>query len=156
MRNDRDRLGWETLPRAAQTYVTMVIALGACLVIALFPRTLPNPAAFTVLVLASCLTSTWKVNLPISLVSGSTLSVSYAANLSALILRGPRAAILVAIAGAWAQCSFNTKQSYPFYRTAFSIAAEAITMIASGYVYVSLGGAARPAPPPPPPAPPPP
>ena len=44
---------------------------------------------FAALVGASCLTSIWKVNLPIPLASGSTLSVSYAADLMALLLLGP-------------------------------------------------------------------
>ncbi|PYR18389.1 MAG: hypothetical protein DMF98_25715, partial [Acidobacteria bacterium] len=76
----------------------------------------------------------------IPLLSGSTLSVSYAADLSALLLLGPRAAVLIAVAGVWTQCTFNVKHRYPLYRTVFSVCAESITMIATGAVYGWLGG----------------
>src|SRR6185295_5787621 len=139
-----ERLEWHALPRVAQLYVVAVIAAGVGAVIALFPREWPPAALFGALVLASCLTSIWKVNLPIPLSSGSTLSVSYAADLTALLLLGPRYALLVALAGAWTQCTFNVKRSYPFYRTAFSVAAEAITMAVTGWAYVALGGRVAP------------
>jgi PAS domain S-box-containing protein len=135
-----DRLEWQTLPSIARVYVIGVIAAGACTIVAGAPRTLPPASLFATLVVMSCLTSTWKVNLPIPLVSGSTLSVSFAANLAALLLVGPRAALVAALAGAWTQCTFNVKRPYPLYRTAFSVAAEAITMALTGLAYVSLGG----------------
>jgi len=140
----RDRLGWQAQPRAAQLYVVAVIAAGVCTAIAFFPREWPPVPIFVALVAASCLTSIWKVNLPIPLSSGSTLSVSYAADLTALLLLGPRYAMLVALAGAWTQCTFNVKQSYPLYRTAFSVAAEAITMAATGVPYTAWGGSIGP------------
>jgi PAS domain S-box-containing protein len=140
----RDRLGWQAQPRMAQLYVVAVIATGVCALIAFFPREWPPAAMFVALVAASCLTSIWKVNLPIPLSSGSTLSVSYAADLTALLLLGPRYAMLVALAGAWTQCTFNVKQSYPLYRTAFSVAGEAITMAITGLAYAALGGRVAP------------
>jgi PAS domain S-box-containing protein len=100
----------------------------------------PKPILFATLILASMITSAWKVNLPIPLASGSTLSVSYAADLCALLLLGPGEAVIVAAAGACAQCTLNVKVPYPFHRTAFSMAAVAITMWATGLVYSSLGG----------------
>jgi len=108
-----DRLEWQALPRPAQLYVVAVIAAGVCAIAALFPHQWPPPMIFAALVVASCVTSIWKVNLPIPLSSGSTLSVSYAADLTALLLLGPRYALLVALAGAWTQCTFNVKRSYP-------------------------------------------
>jgi signal transduction histidine kinase/CheY-like chemotaxis protein len=83
----------------------------------------------------------WKVNLPIALSSGSTLSVSYAANLTTLLLLGPQHALVVAVAGVWAQCTYHVKRTYPLYRTLFSVAAEAMTMTATGLAYRWLGGA---------------
>src|SRR5204863_5737283 len=112
--------------------------------VAFRPRALPDPGTFLFLLVAVCLTSAWKVNLPIPLASGSTLSVSYAANLMALLLLGPRAAVLVAAAGVWAQCTINVKQRYPLYRTFFSTAAEVITMAATGVVFTRLGGTTGP------------
>ena len=128
------------LPRHAQAYVALVIASGAIVLVANWPREMPQPALAAFLLLASCLTSVWKINLPIPLTSGSTLSVSYAANLMALLLAGPRVALAVAAAGALTQCTFAVKRRYPAYRTAFSVAAEVVTMAASGAVYLALGG----------------
>jgi PAS domain S-box-containing protein len=47
--------------------------------------------------------------------------------------------MIVAVAGAWAQCTFRAKERYPWYRTAFSMAAEAITIQATGVVFGMLG-----------------
>ena len=54
--------------------------------------------------------------------------------------RARPARLIIALAGVWTQCTVNVKQRYPLYRTIFSIAAEAITMAATGLVYQSLGG----------------
>jgi signal transduction histidine kinase/ActR/RegA family two-component response regulator len=140
-----DALGWRALPPAAQLYVGTVIAVGAAEVVAFFPTSYPRPVLFVCLLVASCLASAWKVNLPIHLASGSTLSVSYAACLMALLLLGPRHAMIVAVVGVWTQCSFHVKRTYPVYRTVFSAAAEAITIIATGLVYTALGGRPEPA-----------
>jgi PAS domain S-box-containing protein len=139
-----ERLEWQALPRTAQLFVVAVIAAGVCAVITSFPREWPPAVMAAALVSASCLTSIWKVNLPIPLSSGSTLSVSYAANVTALLLLGSRCALLVALAGAWAQCTFKVKRSYPPYRTAFSVAAAAITMAVTGAAYTELGGRVAP------------
>jgi signal transduction histidine kinase/CheY-like chemotaxis protein len=128
----------------AQVYVLAVIAAGAYSIVAFLPLSFPRPLLFAFLLVTSCLTSVWKVNLPIPLASGSTLSVSYAADLMTLLLLGPRAAVLVAAAGVWMQCSVKVKRPYPWYRTVFSIAAEAVTMAVSGVVYVWLGGPSAP------------
>jgi signal transduction histidine kinase/ActR/RegA family two-component response regulator len=136
--------GWSALPAVAQVYVAAVIAAGGTGLVVFFPTAFPQPGLFAVLLAASCLTSLWKVNLPIPLLSGSTLSVSYAANLTALLLLGPRAAVLIAAAGAWTQCTLHVKARYPLYRTVFSVCAEAITMIATGSAYAWLGGSQPP------------
>jgi signal transduction histidine kinase len=128
------------LQPGARAYVSLVIFAGAATFMPFFPRSLPDPATFFFLLLATCITSAWKVNLPIPLASGSTLSVSYAANLMALLLLGPRVAVVVAAAGVLAQCTINVKQRYPAYRTVFSVAAEILTMAATGLAYHALGG----------------
>jgi PAS domain S-box-containing protein len=139
-RASRATLAWRALPGAAQLYVAAVILAGGYVVSTYFPLHYPHPAMFVVLLISSCVTSAWKVNLPGSLSSGSTLSVSYAADLAALLLLGPEQAMIVAIAGALTQCTFKVKQPYPLYRTIFSLAAEAITIAATGGAYASLGG----------------
>jgi PAS domain S-box-containing protein len=127
-------------------YVAGVIAAGAFLVAAFFPLDYPHPVAFALLLAISCLTSGWKVNLPLPLSSGSTLSMSYAAALMALMLLGPHHAMIIAVAGAWTQCTVNVKQPYPLYRTIFSMAAEALTVQATGLAYTWLGGMSQPLP----------
>src|SRR4029078_13295236 len=126
--------------RQAQVYVALVIASGAILLAAFLPRAVPPLLPFALLLLASCLTSAWKIKLPISLASGSTLSVSYAANLMALLLLGTRPAMIIAACGVVTQCTINIRQKYPLYRTAFSVAAEVVTMMATAAAYEALGG----------------
>ena len=132
------------LSLTAQVYVLAVIAAGAYSIVAFLPLSFPRPLLFAFLLVTSCLTSIWKVNLPIPLASGSTLSVSYAADLMTLLLLGPRAAVLVAAAGVWTQCTVKIKRPYPWTRTIFSVAGEAVTMAVSGVVYASLGGPSAP------------
>src|SRR3989442_11857085 len=117
-----------------------MIAAGTCVFAASLPRAYPRPGLSAVLLVTGCLTSIWKVNLPIALASGSTLSMSYAADLTALLLLGPQQAMVVAVVGVWAQCTLHIRHPYPVYRTVFSMAAEAITIAATGAVYGWLGG----------------
>jgi signal transduction histidine kinase/CheY-like chemotaxis protein len=141
----RAKTTFADLTRTAQIYVLSVIVAGAGSVVVWFPLSIPNPWLFSFLLITSCLTSLWKINLPIPLASGSTLSVSYAADLMALLLLGPRHALVIALAGVWMQCTIKIKRPYPWYRTTFSIAAEALTMVATGVVYQLLGGPLMPA-----------
>jgi signal transduction histidine kinase/CheY-like chemotaxis protein len=136
----RPALRWISLPHPARLYVASIIAAGTGVFAAVVPRAYPRPGLFAVLLVTGCLTSIWKVNLPIALSSGSTLSVSYAADLTALLLLGPQQAMVIAVVGVWAQCTLNIRHPYPVYRTVFSMAAEAITIVATGAVYGWLGG----------------
>ena len=138
-------LTWRALSTSTRLYVTVVIVAGLSMFAAYVPRTFPEPFLCGVLVVLSCVTSAWKVNLPIPLASGATLSASYAANLMALLLLGPSHAVVVAVAGAWTQCTYKVKRRYPLYRSLFSIAAEVLTMVATGVVYVAFSGEIRPA-----------
>jgi signal transduction histidine kinase/ActR/RegA family two-component response regulator len=133
-------LGWHALPRVARLYVAAVIAIGIAALAVFVPGTYPRPWLFAGLLVAACLSSTWKVNLPIPLASSATLSVSHSANLMALLLLGPGHAVVIAVAGAWIQCAVNVSRQYPWYRTAFSVAGEAVTMAATCLVYAYLGG----------------
>ncbi len=135
-----DHTGWDVLPRIARAYVAVVTVAGLVLLIRFFPASYPRPWLFAALVVFSCVTSLWKVTLPLALSSGSTLSVSYAADLMALILLGPHQAMVVAVIGAWTQCAFRSKEPYPWYRTVFSMAAEAITVQITGVAYGVLAG----------------
>jgi hypothetical protein len=132
--------GFRGLPLAGRLYVAAVITAGAVPVVLSFPRTMPNPVSFVLLVVFACVTSAWKVTLPLPITNGSTLSVSYAANLMSLLLLGPRHAMLIAIAGAWTQCTYKLKQPYPVHRTVFSAATAVLTMAATSVTFTWLGG----------------
>jgi signal transduction histidine kinase/ActR/RegA family two-component response regulator len=133
-------MSWQVLPPMAQLYVTAVLGSGAAVLLALFPADFSEPWLLVGLVLAACLTASWKVNLLIPLGSGSTLSVSCAAKLATLLLLGPSHSVLVAAAAAVTQCTYKVRQRYPLYRTAWSVAAEALTMGATGLAFLWLGG----------------
>jgi signal transduction histidine kinase/ActR/RegA family two-component response regulator len=136
----RARSQWTELPLLSKLYVAAIVLLGAGVLVAYFPRSLPQPALFAVLIAFACLTSTWKVTLSALVANGSTLSVSYAAHLMSLLLLGPAPAVVVAVIGVLTQCKYKAKQPYPLHRTVFSMAAAAITMAATGEVYVWLAG----------------
>ena len=131
---DCEDMSWDALPPTARLYVVAVMVMGTTALLALLPQNYPQLGLFLIALASACLTAAWKVNLLIPLGSGSTLSVSYAAKLMALLLLGPGHAVLVAAAGALTQCTYNVKQRYPLYRTLFSVTAEAITMGATGVV----------------------
>jgi len=135
---------WRLLPIAAQCYVVTVIVAGGGGLFLFFPRTLPHPVSFAVLTCIACITSTWKVTLPIPVANGSTLSVSYAANLMALLLLGGEAAVIAAAAGVWTQCAYKARRPYPTHRTVFSTATAVLTMAATSEVYGWLGGSTMP------------
>jgi signal transduction histidine kinase/ActR/RegA family two-component response regulator len=128
------------LSAGAKTYVFAVMIAGAVVTAIWFPTDITHPWLFAALLATSCFTSLLKVNLPIPLASGSTLSVSYAANLTALLLLGGPLALVIALIGVWTQCTFNVRRRQPWYRTVFSIAGEALTMVATASAYRMLGG----------------
>ena len=128
------------LPSPPALYVGAVIALGAALLVWLGPRaTFHDPVLFGVLLLASALTSAFKVGLPLDR-GGSTMSVSYAVDFASLLLLGPHETMLVAVTSAWSQCTFRMKTKNPLHRTLFSMACLAITVQAAGFAYGMLGG----------------
>jgi signal transduction histidine kinase/CheY-like chemotaxis protein len=137
-------LSWGALPRPARAYLATVVAAGATVFALFVPLSLPQPVLFAALLASAILTATWKVDLPAAVASGSTLSVSYAADMMALLLLGPQAAMMIAVAGAWAQGTVKVTRRHPAYRTAFSMAAEAITIAMTAAAYRMSGGPARP------------
>jgi signal transduction histidine kinase/ActR/RegA family two-component response regulator len=137
---DSGDLRFTALPMAARVYVGSVLLAGGVTAITFFPRSIHRPVLFALLILAGYVTSTWKVNLPLPLANGSTLSVSYAADLMSMLLLGPQQAMVVAMTGVWAQCMRAPKQHYPVYRTLFSIAAVVLTMRAIAMTYTWLNG----------------
>jgi diguanylate cyclase (GGDEF)-like protein/putative nucleotidyltransferase with HDIG domain len=127
------------LPRTAQAFIVVVIAIGVAVLAWTLPTiSVDNPWLFAALILMSNVTSAFKVALLAA--SGSTLSVSYTIDFAALLLLGPAPTTLIAVTSAWSQCTFRMKQPTPWYRTLFSMASLAITVIVAGWVYERLGG----------------
>jgi diguanylate cyclase (GGDEF)-like protein/putative nucleotidyltransferase with HDIG domain len=128
------------LPIAAVLYIGAVILTGAVLMVWLGPRaSFDPPLLFIGLLVASGITSAFKVRLPLAR-SGSTMSVSYAVDFASLLVLGANAAMLVAAASAWSQCTFRKKERNPPHQTAFSMAGLAITVQAAGLAYEFFGG----------------
>jgi diguanylate cyclase (GGDEF)-like protein/putative nucleotidyltransferase with HDIG domain len=128
------------LPLPARIYVSIIIVVGAALVVVLGSRaTFQDPLLFLILLGTSVLTSAFKVSLPLAK-SGSSMSVAYAVDFAALILLGPHETMLISVTSAWTQCTFRMKQKNELYRTFFSMACLAITVQASGWAFLWLGG----------------
>jgi putative nucleotidyltransferase with HDIG domain len=129
-----------SLPLQARLYVGFVIAAGALALFALGPRaSFEHPLLFVALLVLSAVTAAFKINLPV-VKSGSTLSVSYAIDFTALLMLGANETMLVAAASAWSPCTFRVKERTPVYRTLFSMASLALTVQATGIVFAQLGG----------------
>jgi PAS domain S-box-containing protein len=127
------------LPPRGRWYILAVIALGALTFGALVPRAEFSPLIpLVVLVLASSLTSAFKIQFPIA--SGSNMSVSYVVDIAALILRGPHATMIVGAASGWSQTTLNSRAPNPLFRTLFNMSILVLTVQAAGQVYLRLGG----------------
>jgi PAS domain S-box-containing protein len=138
------RAAWVALPSVAQLYVAGVIAVGAFVLATWFPLEYPRPIAFVALLVFACLTSILKVKLVLSAHNESTLSVSYASVVTALLVLGAQAAMVMAVAAAWTQCTFRVQRRYPAHCTIFSMAVEAIAVPAAGTAYALFGGPSAP------------
>ena len=137
----RKGLGMKSLPLPARLFVVAVIAVGAVLLALLFPIagfSTQVKLFFAMLILSSA-TSIFKVTLPLPR-SGSTLSISYAVDLAALLLLGVKPTILIAAVSAWSQCTFRLKERNPFHQTLFSVASLVITVQVAGEAFYFLGG----------------
>ena len=60
--------------------------------------------------------------------------------LRGLLLLGPHPTLLIAAVAVWVQCTVNVSPRNPLHRTAFSMAAVAVTAKAAGLVFLGLGG----------------
>ena len=81
---------WWSLPLAARIYVAAVILGGAAVVVLWFPLTMPQPILFALLATFACLTSAWKVTLPIPIPTAPRCPCLDAASLMSLLLLGPK------------------------------------------------------------------
>ena len=127
------------LPIAARLFVGGVLALGTITLVVFAPHTFANPVLFALLLICSSLSSALKVSLPLAS-SKSTMSVSYAVDVAALLLLGPDQTMIVAAVSACSQCTFRTQSRPAPYRTLFSMASLVLTVKATGWAYTLLGG----------------
>jgi diguanylate cyclase (GGDEF)-like protein len=124
---------------AARLLVGAVLTAGALTFIVFAPHAIANPLLFAFLLGCSSLASALKVSVPLAS-SGSTISVSYAVDLTALLLLGADETMIVAATSAWSQCTFRTPSRSAPYRTLFSMASVVLTVKAAGWIYTLLGG----------------
>jgi diguanylate cyclase (GGDEF)-like protein len=134
------------LPLVARMYVTIVVTLGLVLlgVFAVFAH-VDDPARFLLFLLLSCLASVVKVTVPVPRAPGTqvmNMSLSFMMNFAALLVIGVHEATLIAAAGAWSQSTFNVRGKNPLYQRLFNVAAVAISVAATGWMYVYSGGSA--------------
>ena len=128
------------LPFSARLFVVATIGIGSFLLARCVLRSsFSQPIVFLALLLLSSATAALKVHLPLT-TGGSTMSVSYAVDFAALLLIGPDETTLVAAASAFSQCSMNSKDRNPLYRTLFSMASLVITVYVTGLAFRLSGG----------------
>src|SRR2546428_3121122 len=140
----RPPMKFRDLPRAARVFIVAVIAAGAALAVwSALHGAFDHLLMFLPLMAAAIIFNTVKIELT---GSSSTFSIGYAVSFASLLLLGSPGAIWIAIAGAWAQCSFNMKLRNPWYQTAFSVSVLALSMGAAGVVlrWTRGGGGGRP------------
>src|ERR1700733_9123434 len=128
------------LPIPARIYVVAIVAIGAA-VLAFgthVPRVDQLPA-FLAMLVASVLTSTFKLQLPTTK-NRATLSVAFVIDFASLLLFGPPLAILISASGVIMQSTVKVAHRNPLYRTLFNVAALILTVRTAGFVYTALGG----------------
>ncbi|MGE3509410.1 MAG: diguanylate cyclase [Vicinamibacterales bacterium] len=126
------------LPVPARLYVTAVVIAGAaCLVGGFTDLRLERPSLLVGLMVLSSVCASLKVSLPLT-AGGSTLSVSYAVDFTALLLLGPAQTMLVAATSAFSQCVINQREHNPLHRTLFSMASLVLTVRAAGVALHAL------------------
>jgi len=139
-------LTFRDLPIAARIHLLVVMAAGAAAcVVSARAGAFERPWILLVLALASIAAHTLKVDLPLS-TSASTISTGYAVGFASLLLFGLGPTVLMMVPGAWAQCTLNTRQKNPWYRTAFSISTLTLSMFAAGATLAATGGTSLTAP----------
>jgi signal transduction histidine kinase/CheY-like chemotaxis protein len=137
---------FDTRPRAlrpaARVYTLGVIVIGAGLLAYSAWAARHVPLRLLLLVIAAeVIVSPFKIRLPLTK-GRATMSLTYAVDFVSLLLLGPPATLVGAMAGVWTQCTFNSLSGVrtPLYQTVFSMAAVGISVAASGAVFAVSGG----------------
>jgi diguanylate cyclase (GGDEF)-like protein/PAS domain S-box-containing protein len=129
-----------TLPRAAQLFVLAVVLSGGVLLIAsLRLANFDHVPLLITLVVGAMVCARLKLRLPTTK-NRSTMSVSSCVMFTSLLLLGPHPTMVVAVAGAWSQSTFGTRNPNRLYQTLFNIASLLLAVQAFGLVYRLMGG----------------
>jgi diguanylate cyclase (GGDEF)-like protein len=121
----------------ARRYVTAVILAGAgAVACAIALADFRRPGGLLAFLALSTLSGAIKQPLPLKR-GASSVSLSYVFDTAALLVLGPQAATLVAVSGAWSQCTFRMRNRNPAHRTLFSMAGLAVTMQVAGFVFTA-------------------
>ena len=119
-------------------YVTGMILAGAgAVACAIALGDFRRPAGLLAFLALSTLSGAIKQPLPLKR-GASSVSLSYVFDTAALLVLGPQAATLVAVSGAWSQCTFRMRNRNPAHRTLFSMAGLAVTMQIAGLVFTAV------------------
>jgi diguanylate cyclase (GGDEF)-like protein len=133
-------VNFAALPGAARVYIVAVIAAGGALASwSALHGAFNSPVKFVALLAASVIIATVKIEFT---AASSTFSLGYAVGFASLLLLGPGAAVWIAMASAWAQCSLNVKVRTTWYQAAFSMSVLALSMEAAGLTLARTGGTA--------------
>jgi diguanylate cyclase (GGDEF)-like protein len=128
------------LPIGAQIHVALVILAGTiAFAWSVGTGVAEHPWIVLSLVAVSIAAATLKTDLPLSS-SYSTLSIGYTVNFASLLQFGPAMSVWVAASGGWAQCTLNTKERNPWYRTAFSMSTLTLATLAASVTLALTGG----------------
>jgi diguanylate cyclase (GGDEF)-like protein/putative nucleotidyltransferase with HDIG domain len=126
--------------RGARLFMGVTIVFGIAAIMMQRPGPgYTQPLIFLGLMTAAAVAAVFKVDLPLSH-HGATLSSSFAFEFAALLLIGPHATMVIAAVSAWVQCTVANRERNPIHRTAFSMAALAVTAQVAGLVYLEMGG----------------
>lgn len=130
------------LPIGAKVHVALVIVAGTIAFgWSVGTGAFEHPWIVVTLVLVSIAAATLKTDLPLRS-SYSTLSIGYTVNFASLLQFGPAMGVWVAASGGWAQCTLNTRQRNPWYRTAFSMSTLTLATLAASVTLNLSGGRA--------------
>ncbi|MBK5297102.1 MAG: diguanylate cyclase [Vicinamibacteria bacterium] len=129
------------LPIGARVFFAVVVAAGAGALVLQTSAGYSHWPVLLGLLAGASAAALFRVDLPFSL-QGTTMSLSFAFAFAALLLLGPHPTLLVASVAAWVQCTVNVSPRNPLHRTAFSVAAVAVTATSAGVVFLNLGGEA--------------
>src|SRR4030095_3705709 len=116
-----------TLPRAAQLFVlAVVLSGGVLLIVSLRLANFDRVPLLITLVVGAMVCARLKLRLPTTK-NRSTMSVSSCVMFPSLLLLGPHPTMVVAVAGAWSQSTFGTRNPNRSYQTLFNIASLSLS-----------------------------